>query len=280
MEENEILRQKIKELEEENARLRNRINELEEEKQELQKQSPRLNHLTLNRVSAGPNRTRSRSNPRSRASSSRSKPTETSSETDSPLASRSLSSLKERPPSTQLTPSNLTSSASNSPQLGLLGPNLMAKQLGQEALKRRHTINALSSNCGLDRDLKKKLDSKYDPRTEEEVRDWIRILLGEDLGANLHESLKSGVILCQIINKLQPKSVVNIGRTKTPFMMMENINNYLKACSTLGLATSDLFQTIDLFEAKNMTSVLINIHTLGRFASKVPGYTGPCIVPK
>jgi len=92
--------------------------------------------------------------------------------------------------------------------------------------------------------------------------------------------LKSGVILCQVVNKLQPKSVSNIGKTKAPFMMMENINNYLKSCSALGLAASDLFQTIDLFEAKNMPSVLINIHTLGRMSSKIPGYTGPCITTK
>jgi hypothetical protein len=36
---------------------------------------------------------------------------------------------------------------------------------------------------------------------------------------------------------------------------MANIGNFLKAAKELGLEDSDLFQTVDLYEAKNMTSV-------------------------
>jgi hypothetical protein len=35
----------------------------------------------------------------------------------------------------------------------------------------------------------------------------------------------------------------------------ENISCYLNACSSLGLATHDLFQTVDLYEEKNMNQV-------------------------
>lgn len=36
---------------------------------------------------------------------------------------------------------------------------------------------------------------------------------------------------------------------------MENIGNFLKACEAYGLTKMDLFQTVDLYEAKNMPQV-------------------------
>jgi len=35
-----------------------------------------------------------------------------------------------------------------------------------------------------------------------------------------------------------------------PFKQMENISNFLKACRALGVAEHDLFETVDLYEAK------------------------------
>eukprot|EP01115_Flamella_aegyptia_P001197 TRINITY_DN1192_c0_g1_i1.p1 TRINITY_DN1192_c0_g1~~TRINITY_DN1192_c0_g1_i1.p1 ORF type:complete len:97 (-),score=58.46 TRINITY_DN1192_c0_g1_i1:45-335(-) len=49
-----------------------------------------------------------------------------------------------------------------------------------------------------------------------------------------------------------------------PFVQMENISAYLNACRDLGLAVHDLFQTVDLFEAKNMNQVVINLTALKR----------------
>jgi len=37
------------------------------------------------------------------------------------------------------------------------------------------------------------------------------------------------------------------------------------------------FQTVDLYEGKNLTTVVTNLHSLGRLCSKLPGYTGPSI---
>ena len=36
---------------------------------------------------------------------------------------------------------------------------------------------------------------------------------------------------------------------------MENISNFLRGCEAYGMKTTDLFQTVDLFEAKNMILV-------------------------
>ena len=36
----------------------------------------------------------------------------------------------------------------------------------------------------------------------------------------------------------------------------ENINNFLAGCRTIGVPDTDLFMTVDLYEAKNMTQVV------------------------
>jgi hypothetical protein len=38
---------------------------------------------------------------------------------------------------------------------------------------------------------------------------------------------------------------------------MENLSNYLKACLRVGLSQTALFQTIDLFEGKDMLVVWV-----------------------
>jgi hypothetical protein len=130
-------------------------------------------------------------------------------------------------------------------------------------------------NYGLDADLQQKLQSKYDPKVESEVREWIKAVTGEALGEDLHESLKSGVVLCNLVNKIRPGIVANIQKGKAPFVMMENINAYLQAVQALGLPAVDLFQTVDLYEAKNMTAVLTNLHALGKLSNRIPGFAGP-----
>jgi hypothetical protein len=61
---------------------------------------------------------------------------------------------------------------------------------------------------------------------------------------------------------------------------MENIQNFLLGCSSLGVPKEDLFQTVDLFENKNMNQVLLTIESLGRISRRVEGYTGPSLGPK
>ena len=49
-----------------------------------------------------------------------------------------------------------------------------------------------------------------------------------------------------------------------PFKQRENINYFLNACRKLGMRESDLFNTADLFEKRNMTAVLFSLDTLMR----------------
>jgi hypothetical protein len=131
---------------------------------------------------------------------------------------------------------------------------------------------------GLDRELAAKAKAKYDPQLEAEARAWVEAVLGEALGpGTLQRELKSGEVLCRLINQIKPGSVGKVAASSMPFKQMENIAQYLNASSALGVPAFESFQTVDLFEGKNMAAVVTNLHSLGRRAQKVPGFTGPAL---
>ncbi len=44
------------------------------------------------------------------------------------------------------------------------------------------------------------------------------------------------------------------------FPQMENIGNFLTACGSFGIAQTDLFQTVDLYEGENIPQVLCTLY--------------------
>ncbi len=49
---------------------------------------------------------------------------------------------------------------------------------------------------------------------------------------------------------------------------MENVGNFLKAVNNAGVATHDQFQTVDLYENKNIVQVIDTILTFSRVANQ------------
>ena len=70
-----------------------------------------------------------------------------------------------------------------------------------------------------------------------------------------------------MINIIRPDSVKKFNESKMAFKMMENIGAFLNACEALGMVKTDLFQTVDLYEAQNVPLVVDAIHALGRKVS-------------
>jgi len=133
---------------------------------------------------------------------------------------------------------------------------------------------------GLSAELQAKRDATYDSKLEAEAIDWIKQLTGVDLptGAQpLAVALNDGAVLCNFVNKIRPGSVKSINKGKMPFQKMENIGNFLAACAQLGVQKNDLFQTVDLYEVKNMSAVIQTLHALGRASRRVAGFNGPYI---
>ncbi|CAI2172646.1 9252_t:CDS:10, partial [Funneliformis geosporum] len=105
-------------------------------------------------------------------------------------------------------------------------------------------------------------------KNQKAAREYIEQTLGLKLPSNdLHEVLKDGVLLCRMMNRLRPDVIPQISRKDLAFVKMENINNFLNAARLLGLHTSDLFETVDLYEAKRMEKVVATILAIARIST-------------
>ncbi|RUP47098.1 hypothetical protein BC936DRAFT_146134 [Jimgerdemannia flammicorona] len=112
------------------------------------------------------------------------------------------------------------------------------------------------------------LRQQHQADTQRAAREWIESVLRMRLPSeDLHVALMDGVVLCRVINVLRPGMIQIIGTKDLPFVKMENISNFLLAAHELGLPNSELFQTVDLHEGKNMTAVAHTILALGRLAA-------------
>lgn len=125
---------------------------------------------------------------------------------------------------------------------------------------------------GLSAEVKSKIAQKYDPQAEEELRLWIEQTTGCSIGTDFQRGLKSGVILCKLINKLQPNSVQKINESELNWYQLENLNNFLKAIKVYGLKPHDTFEASDLFENCNLTQVQTTLLALANMA-KTKGHS-------
>lgn len=116
---------------------------------------------------------------------------------------------------------------------------------------------------------------------EAEVMAWVEAVLGEKLPpGNFEDVFRDGVILCNLINKIQPNSVKKIQTSGGSFKLMENIQRFQEAVKKYGVPHEEIFQTADLYERRNIPQVVLCLYSLGRFTQKHPEYSGPTLGPK
>ncbi|OJD19673.1 hypothetical protein AJ78_00405 [Emergomyces pasteurianus Ep9510] len=132
----------------------------------------------------------------------------------------------------------------------------------------------MASVSSLDKDLRSLRLSRYTPQAANEILEWIEEVLHEKLPkGDLLELLKSGVILCRLVNLAVPPGVKYRDSTM-PFVQMENISHFLRACQVapLSLQPHDVFLTVDLYESKDPAQVLQCIRSFSRRANALqPG---------
>ena len=97
-----------------------------------------------------------------------------------------------------------------------------------------------------------------------DIADWLERVTGASLKAQpLEQGLKSGDVLCAAMTKIKPALMPKFHKdAKLAFKQMENIGLFLNACRAYGVSDTELFITIDLFEAANMKQVLACIRAL------------------
>jgi hypothetical protein len=147
---------------------------------------------------------------------------------------------------------------------------------------------------GIDVALKRKMAEKYTPETEAEVLGWLSATTGVQIAPGMqsvHEALKDGRVLIQHMNKLlegttrvppemaKLKVPIKINTMQAPFKQMENIEQFVKAAEAYGVPKASTFQTVDLYESRNMAQVLLCLVQLGTEAQR-NGFNGPTIGPK
>lgn len=137
-----------------------------------------------------------------------------------------------------------------------------------------------------------KVSAKYDHEAEAEVISWFKSLLNEDLQPGMREvekQLRNGQSLVKLAKVVQQgsascpekakKMALKANTLDAPFKQMENIQTFLTFCEKYGIGKTGLFQTVDLYEGRNMPQVLNCIQQLGTEAQR-NGFNGPTIGPK
>ncbi|KAI0201436.1 hypothetical protein F4808DRAFT_126709 [Astrocystis sublimbata] len=142
----------------------------------------------------------------------------------------------------------------------------------------------MASVTSLDKDLRRLRLEKYTPAAAAEARNWIEGILGAKLpSADLLEGLKDGVALCKLVNLAVGPPGVKFKQSAMPFVQMENISHFLRACQSppLNLQQHDTFLTVDLFEQKDPAQVLQCLGAFSRAAhSAKPSAFPTAIGPK
>lgn len=148
-----------------------------------------------------------------------------------------------------------------------------------------------NASTNLDQDLRNSRSDKY-AKNEPEAKQWIFDVLGLDSvrineykahRLDLIEILKDGELLCKLgsLVSVAANPCSKYKNSKMPFVQMENISFFLKTCEMIGVPHDEIFQTIDLFEAKDPYQIIVTLVSFSRQAHENnPGNFPTLLGPK
>ncbi|SAL94867.1 hypothetical protein [Absidia glauca] len=100
-------------------------------------------------------------------------------------------------------------------------------------------------------------------QNEKSVIAFLNQILGLNLQVGgLDDALKDGVLLCRLINKIRPGTIKHVGQKDLTFVKMDNITSFLQGAKQIGLTDTQLFETSDLFEGKDLLAVMNTVMVL------------------
>ncbi|KAL7842798.1 hypothetical protein SRHO_G00244870 [Serrasalmus rhombeus] len=104
--------------------------------------------------------------------------------------------------------------------------------------------------------------------------EWIIAQCGSGVGKpaegkqGFQDWLKDGCVLSELINSLHDadKPVKKIQSSPMAFKQMEQVSQFLNAAEAYGVTKTDMFQTVDLWEGKDLAAVQRTLMALGSLA--------------
>jgi len=109
---------------------------------------------------------------------------------------------------------------------------------------------------------------------EQEIRNWIRAVTNDNAATDgdIVAALKSGVVLCKLVNVLKPGTISKVNDYASAFRQAENLQAFTTAAKVVfSVSDADLFAPEDLQQGRNIPKVLLcvaslatNAHTAGQ----------------
>lgn len=118
--------------------------------------------------------------------------------------------------------------------------------------------------------LSNQIAGKRDKEQEQEAQEWIETITGEPFAKDTFEdSLRDGILLCKLMNKLHPGIIQKISVSGGDYKMMDNISQFQRAATHYGVGDVDLFNANDLWDMKNIALVTQTIYAVARAVSLI-----------
>ncbi|XP_015811782.1 guanine nucleotide exchange factor VAV3 isoform X3 [Nothobranchius furzeri] len=93
---------------------------------------------------------------------------------------------------------------------------------------------------------------------------------------DLAQTLRDGVLLCQLLNNLKPQTInlkeINLRPQMSQFLCLKNIRTFLNSCcEVFGMKKNDLFDAFDLFDVRDFGKVMDTLSKLSYTAAAQQG---------